>query len=67
LADDLIKEALDYGVKLIINTDSHAIAQLNNMKYGIDVARRGWATKENIVNTLPLEEFKKHILQKHGF
>lgn len=59
LTDTLIREAIKYKVKMIINTDSHAVAQMDNMKYGIAVAQRGWATKDDIANTLPWEKFRK--------
>ncbi len=61
LSDDLVRVAINKGIKLLINTDAHATDQLNLMKYGIDVARRGFCTKENIVNTLPYDEFVKFI------
>lgn len=59
LTDTLVRQALEYGVKFIINTDSHDIAQMNNMRFGVAVARRGWAEKKDIVNTLPWVEFIK--------
>ncbi len=59
LPDVLVKDAISTGVKLIINTDSHAIDQMDNMKYGVSVARRGWAEPKNIANTLPWLEFSK--------
>lgn len=59
LPDMLIKEAIKMGVRLIINSDSHAISQMDNMKYGVAVARRGWATSKDIVNTKPWHEFKE--------
>ncbi len=52
LTDILIREAVNKGITLIINTDSHAIDQMNLMKYGVTVARRGWATKRDILNTM---------------
>lgn len=61
LPDTLIKEAHNYGVKLIINSDSHDVEQMKNMKFGISVARRGWSTSGDIVNTLPWLEFKKYF------
>jgi len=64
LAFDLVKRAIDKGIKLIINTDAHDISQLSFMKYGVDVARRGWCTKENIVNTLPYSRFVKLLRMK---
>lgn len=51
LRDDLVRQAIAYGVKFIINTDAHAIEQMDNMLYGVSVARRGWAQDKDIVNT----------------
>ncbi len=59
LPDVLVREAIKRGVKLVINTDSHAVEQLDYLRYGIDVARRGWAEAKDIVNTLPLKEFAR--------
>ena len=50
LRDDLVREAQKYGVKFIINTDAHKVSQMDNMKFGVAVGRRGWATKMDIVN-----------------
>lgn len=57
LPDTLVREAIKNNVKLVIDTDSHATYQMSNMKYGITVARRGWAKKSDILNTLPYNEF----------
>lgn len=62
LPDDLVKTAQEYGIKFIINTDSHALSHMNNMRYGVSVARRGWCTKESILNTLPFKEFSEWLL-----
>ncbi len=51
LSSHLIKRAIDAGVSLIINTDAHHESQLPLMQYGVWNARRGWATKANIMNT----------------
>lgn len=59
LSDTLVREAIKVGVKLIVNTDSHQLIQMDNMRFGVAVARRGWATKHDIANTLPWLEFKK--------
>ncbi len=52
-----------YGLKFTIGTDAHAAVSLRDMRYGIGVARRGWLTKEDIINTLPLKKFEK-IMKK---
>jgi len=61
LPDTMVKQAVQNGVKLIINTDSHAVWQMNLMKFGIAVARRGWATKDDILNTMHYNEFIKWL------
>ena len=45
-------------VKLIINTDSHEVSQMENMKYGVWQARRGYAQKSDIINTLPFKDLR---------
>ncbi|MEK7124399.1 MAG: DNA polymerase/3'-5' exonuclease PolX [Patescibacteria group bacterium] len=59
LRDAYIRMAKNQGVKMIINTDSHQKEQMNLMEYGISQARRGWAEKSDIINTLPVEELLK--------
>ena len=61
LADDLVYEAIKAGVTIIINTDSHNAQSLDMMKYGIDVARRGFCEKHHILNTLNLEKLLEKI------
>lgn len=52
LPDSLVRETVKNGVKIVINTDSHALDQMNLMTFGISVAKRGWAKKSDIINTL---------------
>ncbi len=59
LRDDLVREAKKYGVKFIINTDAHEVSQMNNMRFGVSVARRGWAEAKDIVNTWDWTDFAK--------
>ena len=50
------KQAKDLGVRLAINPDAHHTSELAYLKYGIDVARRAWLTKDDVINTLSLPE-----------
>ncbi len=61
LSDIMVKQAISNKVKLIINTDSHQADQMRLMDYGVSVARRGWATKDDIINTLPYNKFVKWL------
>jgi len=55
------RRAKELGVKLAIGTDSHASEQLEAMKLGVSVARRGWLSRHDVINTLPLEKLLKEI------
>ena len=61
LPDTLAHEAVKSGVKLTLGTDSHHVDGLNNMIYGLSVARRGWCKKNDIINTRSLVEFEESI------
>ena len=44
------------GVKCVINCDAHRFEQAGHLRLGANVARKGWLTKEDVVNTRPLKE-----------
>lgn len=62
LPDILVHEAVKESIKMVIDTDTHHINSLDNMKWGVSVARRGWCEKKDVANTRGLEEFKKSII-----
>ena len=55
------RRAKEIGAKLAIGTDAHTIEQLPTMKLGISVARRGWLSSSDVINTLSVEELLKAI------
>jgi DNA polymerase (family X) len=57
LKDVHLRMAKDRGVKVVISTDAHTTTNLKYMKYGVITARRAWLTKENVINTLPVDAF----------
>ncbi len=59
LRDMYIRDAVNNNVKMIINTDSHDVDHFRFIKYGIAQARRGWCSKNDIINTYDLSKFKK--------
>jgi DNA polymerase (family 10) len=61
LDDKNIRRAKDFGVKMIINTDSHRRDQLKLIEFGVSQARRGWAEKEDIINTQSLDKLLKYF------
>jgi len=63
LPDNLVKEAVKKGVKMVIDSDSHDVEQMKFLKYGVAVARRGWAERKDIINTLPYKELHDILLK----
>ncbi len=59
LKDEYIRKAVGMGVKLAINSDAHSVHHLGYLEYGIGQARRGWATKSDIINTKSWKEMLK--------
>ncbi|PYV96086.1 MAG: DNA polymerase/3'-5' exonuclease PolX [Acidobacteria bacterium] len=65
LCDRHLRRAKEIGVKIIINTDSHHTSHLDKIRFGVLQARRAWLTKDDVLNTLPPEEFA-HAME-HGW
>jgi DNA polymerase (family X) len=61
LPSPLVRMAKARGAKFVINTDAHHPKHLLNMRYGVITARRGWLTRADVLNTLPLAEFSAAI------
>ena len=59
LNDVHIRAAVKAGVKLSIGTDAHEANELRYYKLGIATARRGWATKKDIINTYSVRDMLK--------
>jgi DNA polymerase (family X) len=59
LPDGMVKEAKEKGAIFIINSDAHAVSQMDNMFYGVSVARRGWLTAPEVVNSWGIERIKE--------
>ncbi|OGT42340.1 MAG: DNA polymerase III [Gammaproteobacteria bacterium RIFCSPHIGHO2_12_FULL_37_34] len=59
LNDLYCKAAKEIGVKIAISSDAHSTNQFAYMHYGIFQARRGWLTKNDVINTQPLSNLKK--------
>ena len=57
----LIRQAKAHGVRFVISTDAHHPKHLNNMAFGVSMARRGWLTAQDVINTLPLNQFESLI------
>jgi DNA polymerase (family 10) len=60
LRDEYVRKAVSAGVKLVIDSDAHDPSHLRFAdELGVAVARRGWARASDVINTLPLAEFRE--------
>jgi len=58
LRDEHVRRAVQAGVPIVIDSDAHSVKHLGFPRtYGVDQARRGWATAENVLNTRPVDAF----------
>lgn len=58
------KLAKELQVKVAISTDAHSISQLENMRYGVYQARRGFLEEKDVINTFKLADLKKAFIKK---
>jgi DNA polymerase (family 10) len=66
LKDEHVRKAINAGVKLAIDTDAHSVSHLDYLHFGIATARRGWATKADVVNALPLAKLRASLKDGRG-
>jgi DNA polymerase (family 10) len=57
----LIRQAKSKGCRFVISTDAHHPKHLANMRFGVQMARRGWLEAADVLNTRPLAELRKLI------
>jgi DNA polymerase (family X) len=60
----MCKYAKEKGIKIFINPDAHSIKGLDEYKFGVNIARKGWLEKKDIPNTLTTEEINQYLKNK---
>ena len=65
LNDVNARAAKEMGVRMSINTDAHDPKMLLNMKYGVNVARRAWLGKLDLLNTMSLQDLMDALKSRH--
>jgi DNA polymerase (family 10) len=56
-----LREARKRKIKFVVSTDAHSVKAMNNVKYGVAMARRGWVTRKEVLNTLNTAGFIKAV------
>ena len=58
------KKARDKGVLTSINPDAHTMGSLKMLRFGVDVARKGWIRKQDVLNTRTTKEIETFLSRK---
>jgi DNA polymerase (family X) len=56
--------AKEKGAKCVINPDAHRTERLQDLWFGIGIARKGWLTKDDVMNCLPLAKIDRALQAK---
>ena len=56
-----VREARKRKIKFVVSVDAHSVRAMNNVKYGVAMARRGWVTRREVLNTLNTAAFAKAV------
>jgi DNA polymerase (family X) len=56
-----LREAVNAGVRITIDTDAHDETALSFVRFGVSQARRAWVEKESVINCLPRGEFEEYL------
>jgi DNA polymerase (family 10) len=56
-----IREARKRKIKFVVSVDAHSMGALNNVKFGVDMARRGWVRRGEVLNALGVKAFQKAV------
>ena len=64
LRDSHLVLARELGCRIVISTDSHRVAELGTMRYGVEQARRAGLEPRHVLNTLGYREFARAIARR---
>jgi DNA polymerase (family 10) len=56
-----MRGAKELGVKMVINPDAHSVRGLSDVRFGVEVARKGWLTSADVLNCLDRDEMSKFL------
>ncbi len=64
LSDRYVRRAVEMGIKICINTDAHDTIRMDEMKYGIATARRGWLEKKHVINAMDKDRLLRFLKKR---
>jgi DNA polymerase (family X) len=64
LRDDHVRWVGETGCRFVISTDAHSVAELDNMRYGVATAQRGWTEPDRVINTWTRKEIRSFLAKE---
>ncbi|MFB6156866.1 MAG: DNA polymerase/3'-5' exonuclease PolX, partial [Haloferacaceae archaeon] len=61
LRDEAVRAAVEAGATIAVNTDAHRPAELDNVRYGVHTARRGWAEAADVLNARDVDGLRAFL------
>jgi len=61
LSGHAVKQAIEQGAEIVINTDAHVPTGYDHIRFGVHTARRGWATTDDVINTAHVESLRTRL------
>ncbi|MCL6516767.1 PHP domain-containing protein [Alicyclobacillus sp.] len=66
ISEDLLRTAKSRGMLIPVNTDTHHPDEFHHMEYGVRMARRGWLSSGDVLNTLPYDDLVRRLLRRRS-
>jgi DNA polymerase (family 10) len=60
----LMKKAKELGIKIAVNPDAHHLDGLDDMAYGVGIARKGWLSREDVFNCRDIDQVRSYFRNK---
>jgi DNA polymerase (family 10) len=61
MAPGWIRSARERGIRFVVSTDAHSVADYRNLQFGVDMARRGWVRRGEVLNALGAQAFARAV------
>ncbi|XXF75734.1 DNA polymerase/3'-5' exonuclease PolX [Myxococcaceae bacterium GXIMD 01537] len=61
---EYVRRAVELGVRMVVSADAHRVGDLNHLAFAVATARRGWARKQDVLNTLSAKDFTAALRER---
>ena len=66
VSDTVARHALEKGARLVVSSDAHSVNAFATLDFGVRIARRAWATADEVLNTRPTAELRSQLRRRRS-